>query len=227
MAERRMFSKTIIDSDAFVEMPLSTQALYFHLSMRADDDGFVNKPRRIREDIGASEDDMKLLIAKRFVIAFESGVIVIKHWRIHNYIQKDRYKPTAYVKEKSMLKLEENKVYTECIHFVSKMDTQVRLELELGKDRDSIDTTTTYNSNSSITCAHAREEKEWGEADKGLPPTLTQVAVYMKNEHDVKEAASEAEKFCAWNAKVSWDCLPNWQRAADLWCSRIMDHGKD
>ena len=122
MAERRMFAKTIIDSDAFLEMPLSTQALYMHLSMRADDDGFINNPKRIQRMIGASDDDLKLLVAKRFLIVFDSGVVVIKHWRIHNYIQKDRYKETVYQEEKALLKLKNNKVYslnklmdTECI----------------------------------------------------------------------------------------------------------------
>ena len=80
MAEKRMFTQKIIDSDAFLDMPLSTQALYFHLNMRADDDGFVNNPKRIQRTIGASDDDLKLLVVKRFVIGFDNGVIVIKHW---------------------------------------------------------------------------------------------------------------------------------------------------
>ncbi len=138
MAERRMFSKTIVDSDAFLDMPQSTQVLYFHLSMRADDDGFINNPKKIQRMVGASDDDLKLLIAKNFIIPFESGVVVIKHWRLHNYIQKDRYKPTLYKAEMARLTLNENNAYTECIQDVSKMDTQVRLgkdRLELGKDR--------------------------------------------------------------------------------------------
>lgn len=113
MAEKRMFTQKIIDSDAFLDMPLSTQALYFHLNMRADDDGFVNNPKRIQRTIGASEDDLKLLIAKRFVICFENGVIVIKHWRMHNTLRKDRYTPTQYQEELSRLKIKENKSYTE------------------------------------------------------------------------------------------------------------------
>lgn len=119
MAERRMFAKTIIDSDAFLDMPLSTQSLYFHLSMRADDDGFTNNPKKIMRMIGSNDDDMKLLFAKNFIIGFESGVIVIKHWKLHNYIQKDRYKPTVYQEEISLLNEKENKVYTKdtkCIH---------------------------------------------------------------------------------------------------------------
>ena len=143
MAERRMFAKTIIDSDAFMDMPLSAQALYFHLSMRADDEGFVNNPKKIQRMIGASDDDCKLLIMKRFVLTFESGVIVIKHWKIHNYIRNDRFKETVYVKEKAQLTLNENNAYTESDtvgipdgrQVVYQMDTQVRL----GKDRDSLE----------------------------------------------------------------------------------------
>lgn len=101
MAERRMFAKTIIDSDAFLDMPLSSQALYFHLSMRADDDGFINNPRKVQRMVGSSEDDLKLLMAKKFILVFDSGVIVIKHWKLHNYIRNDRYKPTLYQAEKA------------------------------------------------------------------------------------------------------------------------------
>lgn len=140
MAERRMFAKTIIDSDAFLDMPLSTQSLYFHMSMRADDDGFVNNPKKIQRMVGASDDDLKLLIAKSFIIPFESGIVVIKHWRIHNYIQSDRYKPTVYVAEKSLLSTSNNTyaLDTGCIQDVSSSDTQVRLgksKDRLGKDR--------------------------------------------------------------------------------------------
>lgn len=115
MAERRMFTQKIVDSDAFLDMPLTTQALYFHLNMRADDDGFVNNPKKIQRMIGASEDDLKLLIAKRFILAFENGVIVIKHWRMHNLIRKDRYNPTQYQEEKTMLELKDNGSYTETV----------------------------------------------------------------------------------------------------------------
>lgn len=135
MAERRMFAKTIIDSDAFLDMPLSTQALYFHLSMRADDDGFINNPKKIQRMVGCGDDDLKLLVAKNFIIPFESGVVVIKHWKLHNYIQKDRYRETVYLEEKSMLETKGNKAYTlldtKCIHDVSNTDTQDRI----GKDR--------------------------------------------------------------------------------------------
>ena len=159
MADRRMFSKTIIDSDAFLEMPLSTQALYFHLSMRADDEGFVNNPKRITRLVNATDDDYKLLIAKRFIIPFQSGVTVIKHWYIHNYIQKDRFKETVYKDERAMLSLKENRAYTvtdtsriqsgygmdtNCIQGVSSMDTEriqnvSSLDTQYSIDKYSID----------------------------------------------------------------------------------------
>ena len=106
-----MFAKTIIDSDAFLDMPLSTQSLYFHLSMRADDDGFVNNPKKISRMIGCGEDDLKLLIAKRFLLYFESGVVVIKHWLIHNTIRKDRKIPTNYQDEYQQLDKKDNGSY--------------------------------------------------------------------------------------------------------------------
>ena len=113
MAERRMFTKKIVDSDAFLDMPLSTQSLYFHLNMRADDDGFVNNPKKIQRMIGASEDDLKLLIAKRLLLVFENGVIVIKHWRMHNTLRKDRYNPTQYQEQLQELIIKDNGSYTE------------------------------------------------------------------------------------------------------------------
>ena len=139
MAERRMFAKTIIDSDEFLDMPQSSQLLYFHLSMRADDEGFINNPKSIMRNCKCSEDDLKVLSGKKFIIPFESGIVVIKHWKIHNYIAKDRFNETKYHEEKSQLELDENKayrqMYTECIQDVYEMDTQVRLgKVRLGKD---------------------------------------------------------------------------------------------
>lgn len=102
----------IVDTDAFLDMPLSTQCLYFHLNMRADDDGFIGNPKRIMKITGASEDDLRLLIAKRFVLTFEDGVIVIKHWRMHNTLSRDRYAETSYTDEKKMLLLKDNGSYS-------------------------------------------------------------------------------------------------------------------
>lgn len=145
MAERRMFAKTIIDSDAFLDMPLSTQALYFHLSMRADDEGFINNHKKIARMVGASDDEVKVLIAKNFIIAFESGVIVIKHWKLHNYIRGDRLRTTNYCDERASLDVKNNGTYTVlnvCQSDVSQMsdDCQHRIgkdrigEVSIGKD---------------------------------------------------------------------------------------------
>ena len=112
MAERRMFAKTIVLSDAFLDMPMSARCFYFTLGMFADDDGFVNNPKAIMRQCGASIDDMNVLIAKKFVILFEDGVIVIKHWRINNYLRSDRYVKTKYVDDKALLTIDENGAYT-------------------------------------------------------------------------------------------------------------------
>lgn len=142
MAEKRMFSKAIVDSDVFLEMPLSAQALYFHLSMNADDEGFVGNPKRIMRMLGTSEDDFKLLIVKRFLLTWESGIVVIKHWKINNYIQSDRFRPTTYTEERATLAIDEKKAYTElkngmdtqCIQPVSKMDAQYSIgKYSIGK----------------------------------------------------------------------------------------------
>jgi len=131
MAQRRMFSQKIIDTDIFLEMPNSTRLLYFDLGMRADDDGFVSAPKKIMKMTGASEDDLKLLCSKQFIIPFDTGICVITHWRIHNYIQKDRYTETHYKDELSQLNIEENGKYTKCIQNGYIADTQDRI----GKDR--------------------------------------------------------------------------------------------
>lgn len=164
MAERRMFTKKITNSDAFIDMPLSTQALYFHLNMEADDDGFNSSPKKVQRMIGASDDDLKLLFAKNFVIPFESGVVVIKHWKLHNYIQNDRYKETVYLEEKSLLETKENKVYTltdtNCIQngYTGK-DRLVKNSIEI--DKDSIDNNIVIaNANDIVSKSQLEEEFE-------------------------------------------------------------------
>lgn len=189
MAERRMFTKKIIDSDAFLDMPLSTQSLYFHLNMRADDDGFLNNAKKIQRMIGASEDDLKLLIAKRFVLAFESGVIVIKHWRMHNLIRKDRYNPTHYKEEFAFLGLKDNGSYTEKIVEISDDnqlatnwqpdDNQMATQDRIGKDSidkdiykyivDYLNQKTgqkyKHSTKKTQTCIHARLAEGFTEED--------------------------------------------------------------
>lgn len=204
MAEKRMFAKQIIDSDAFLDMPLSTQTLYFHLSMRADDDGFINNPKKIQRMIGASEDDLKVLIAKRFIIPFESGIVVIKHWRIHNYIQKDRYKPTAYTEERAQLKLKDNGVYsldTECIQDVSSSETQIRLD--------------------KIRLDQIREDKK---STRFAPPSVADVNDYINE----KGYQVDADAFVSFYESNGWmvgkNKMKDWKAAVRTWNGR--DRGK-
>lgn len=152
MAERRMMSKKIIDTDNFLDMPQSTQCLYFHLLLRADDDGFIQSPKSIMRITGCKDDDLKLLIAKGFVIGFETGVIVIRHWRIHNYVQSDRYSKSE-LPEAKCVELK-NKVYevvepsinpdntymdTKCIQNGYNLDTQIRID-KIREEENRIET---------------------------------------------------------------------------------------
>ena len=146
MAERRMFTGKITESDSFLDMPLSSQCLYFHLCMYADDEGFVKNPKRIQRMIGAADDDMRVLIGKNFVISYETGVIVIKHWKMHNLIRKDRMHETEYQEEKAMLYIKENGAYTldptqgvpllttKCQPNVNQVADKCHTEVRLGKD---------------------------------------------------------------------------------------------
>lgn len=173
-----MFTKKIIDSDAFLDMPLSAQALYFHLNMRADDDGFINNPKKIQRMIGASEDDLKLLIAKRFVLAFENGIIVIKHWRMHNLIRKDRYNPTQYQEQLLLLRQKDNGSYTEILDGNQMATTwqpngnQMAPQVRLGKDsigKDSIDKDSMADSDESEKPAKEKIKKnKYGEYENVL-----------------------------------------------------------
>lgn len=139
MAERRMFAKTIIDSDAFLDMPMSARLLYYDLAMRADDDGFINSPKKIMRFVGASIDDLNILAIRKFIIPFDNGVVVIKHWRIHNYIRKDRYVETTYVDEKALLEIDENHAYKlvngEKKPLVDQRSTDGLPLVDVGKDR--------------------------------------------------------------------------------------------
>ena len=166
MANKRMFCLDIVNSDAFLDMPLSAQALYFHLGMRADDDGFIGNPKSIQRLAGASQDDLMLLITKRFLIAFDNAVIAIKHWRMNNYIQKDRKKDTVYIELLNSLEVKENGSYTEkkimdtvCIQDVSEMDRQNSID-KISIDKNSIEID---NSCSSTDEATVLFEKLWKE----------------------------------------------------------------
>lgn len=157
MARKRMFSLLVVDTDEFLDMPSSTQSLYYHLGMRADDDGFVSSPKKIVKLVNCSNDDLKLLIAKGFIIPFDSGIIAIRHWKLNNDLKKDRYTPTIYLNEKSTLKVNKNKVYsidgnnldTKWIQNGNKLDTQYSI------DKYSID----KNSKEYIVQKQVKKEK--------------------------------------------------------------------
>lgn len=149
MANRRMFSKKITDTDIFLDMPMSAQCLYFHINMAADDDGFIGNVKTIRRMIGASEDDLKLLFAKEFLFPFESGVVVIKDWKIHNYIRKDRYSETVYQDEKAQIVELENGKYEIGMTGGQPDDNQRSPQDRLGKDRLGKDREVTTTDGSS------------------------------------------------------------------------------
>lgn len=203
MAERRMFAKVIIDSDAFLDMPLSAQALYFHLSMRADDEGFVGNPKKIQRMIGASDDDCKLLVMKRFILVFDSGIIVIKHWKIHNYIQADRFKPTTYVEEKSTLMLDQKKAYTECIQNGYTPDTQVSIgkdSIELVKDSLEVNAETSADT-----------------PKRFKRPTLEEVSAYCKERKNNVNPQRFIDFYTSKGWKVGKEPMKDWKACVRTW----------
>jgi len=200
MAKKRMFSLQIVDTDAFLEMPLSTQALYFHLVMRADDEGFIDNPKRIMRLIGCQDDEMKVLIAKRFILIFESGVIVIKHWLIHNTIRMDRFNQTVYTDEKSLLSIKENKAYTDNGNQLvtkwqpngNQMETQVKLsKVKLSKDSKG--------------------------KNKFLPPTYEDVSNYCSE----RKNKVDPQKFIDFYESKGWmvgkNKMKDWQASVRTW----------
>ena len=212
MAERRMFAKTIIDSDAFLEMPATSQLLYFHLSMRADDEGFVNKPKSIMRTVGCKDDDLSVLCAKGFIIPFESGIVVIKHWYIHNWIRNDRKHGTKYFEEREKLTVKENGAYstnTQCLTDGCQMSDIPDTESRLGKDRlgkDSIDS-----------------------ADKPrrfTKPTVEEVAKYCKERNN----RVDAQRFFDFYESKGWlvgkTPMKEWKACVRTWEQRDQKGGK-
>ena len=217
MAERRMFAKTIVLSDAFLDMPLSARCLYFTLGMLADDDGFVNSPKSIMRQAGASTDDLNLLMAKRFILAFESGIIVIKHWRIHNYIQKDRYKESKYIEEKSTLTLDQNGAYTECIQDVSTLDTQVRL----GKDRDRLELGEgSIGEDNEDSAAPPPTRKRF------TPPTVDEVREYCFERGNSVDPQRFVDYYTSNGWMVGKNKMKDWKAAVRNWEQKDKTQGR-
>ena len=218
MAEKRMFAKTIIDSDAFLEMPATSQLLYFHLSMRADDEGFVNKPKAIMRTVKCGDDDLLVLSAKGFIIPFESGVVVIKHWKIHNLIRQERINATKYTDERQRLVIKENGTYTlaqdalsdTCQTDVGQMSEQIRLD-KVRLDKTSVDSA----------------DKPRKTRKPFTPPTLDEVKAYISEHH----YNVDAKKFYDYFTVSGWvdkkgDPVLNWKQKIITWSGRDQKGGK-
>jgi hypothetical protein len=200
MAQRRMFSLKIIDTDMFLDMPQSTRLLYYELCMRADDDGFVASPKKILKMVGCSEDDYKILMAKQYIIPFESGICVIKHWLVHNLIRSDRYIETEYELEKSMLVESNNKYELTDINVIpngNQMEPQVRL----GKDSIGED-------NNSGTSPQKNTFK---------PPTLEEVQAYCKERNNKVDAERWMNHYTSNGWKVGKNSMKDWKAAVRTW----------
>jgi len=190
MAQKRMFNKKITESDAFVDMPASTQNLYFHLNMNADDDGFVSSPKKIMRGVGAKDDDYKILLAKRFLIAFQSGVCVIKHWLVHNTLRKDRYLETTYLDEKHTLMIKDNSVYTNGKPNGNQMATQIRLDkIRLDKIKKSV----------------------------FLPPKLEEVQEYCKERNNSVDAETFIDFYTSKGWMVGKNKMKDWKASVRTW----------
>ena len=208
MAERRMFAKTIVLSDAFLDMPLSARCLYFTLGMMADDDGFVGNPKAIMRQCGASQDDIAILLQKRFVLGFESGVIVIKHWRMNNYLQNDRKKDTSYIEEFSSLVIEKNGAYTE-----KEKTMYTKCIQNVYTDKNSID-------KSSID-KNSVESKP--KRDRFVPPTESQLLDYCIEAKLDIDTSAFIDFYSSKGWKVGSQSMKDWKAAARNWARRDRD----
>ena len=209
MAERRMFAKTIIDSDAFLEMPATSQLLYFHLNIRADDEGFVNQPKSIMRLAGSKDDDMKVLISKNFIIPFESGVVVVKHWRIHNWIRKERLQETKYTDERARLTVKENGSYTLNVRQLSDTcqtdDSQVSAEVSIGK----------------VSLGEVRKD-----LGRFTPPTLTEVSEYCKERNNNVDPELFVDFYASKGWMIGKNKMKEWKKAVHTWEKKNAEYNR-
>lgn len=213
MAERRMFAKTIVLSDAFLDMPLSARCLYFTLGMLADDDGFVNNPKSIMRQCSATQDDMKILLAKKFLLSFETGVIVIKHWKINNYLRNDRYKETKFVEEKNQLAVKENGAYS-----ISGIPVGIPSIGKVSIGKDSID---------HVVVVEEKEEKKEVEEEVETTTTTTTKRFKKPTIEEIKEYCKErknginAQYFFDYYESKGWlvgkSPMKSWKAAIRTW----------
>lgn len=218
MAERRMFAKSVVETDSFLDMPLSSQCLYFHLSMNADDDGFVSNPKTIKRSIGAADDDVKILASKGYIIPFESGIVVITHWKKSNQIQKDRYKPTDYSYEISLLKISKNKIYEIVgIQPVSKLDTTC-IQPVSGSD--------TQYSIGKLSTDKLSTEGEGTKRKRFIPPSLEEVTAYCKERNNSVNPNSFVDFYEAKGWYIGKNKMKDWKAALRTWENKSRQENK-
>lgn len=213
MADKRMMSKSVIDTDMFLDMPASTQCLYFHMLLRADDDGFLKNAKTIMRTVGASPDDVKLLIAKKYLIPFDTGIMAIKHWRIHNYIKKDRYKPTD-CEEIKLLEVNEKGEYVLAEPVRNQVGSSMepqdrdrdrdRLEIEIGKDRESSRKRSSANNSTTA-------------APKFKKPTLDELKAYIAENGYTFSAEAFMDYYESNGWKVGRNPMKSWQATCRTW----------
>ena len=216
MAKKRMFRLDVLETDAFMEMPLSTQALYFHLNLRADDDGFVGNPKMITRNVGATVDDLNVLIAKRFLLTFEDGVIVIKHWRLHNSLSQNRYQETKYLEDKAELLIKYNGSYSfssgkpiDDTHYIEAGKRQTVQRRVLDEPKTSLD----KNRKEEISIEEVRIE----EPKRFQKPTLEEVKAYCLERGNTVDPDRWFSYYEANGWKVGKEKMKNWKAAVRYW----------
>ena len=213
MADKRMFTKKITDDDNFISLSASAQALYFHLNQGADDDGFCNQVQLAMWKAHASPDDLKVLMAKSYVIRFESGVIVIKHWRMHNTLRKDRYTPTSFQEELKLLGIKDNGVYT--------LDEEQMVANWLPDGCHSI------VENSIEKNSKEKSSKEKGSPQKRFtPPSLEEVQAYCSERGNGIDAQAFIDFYASKGWLVGKTKMSDWKAAVRTWESRNRKQGK-
>lgn len=243
MANRRMFSLDVVNTDKFMDMPISAQCLYFHMGMRADDDGFVSSPRQVIKAVNCTNDDLKILISKGYVIPFETGIIVIRHWKKNNYIPIDRYRKTQYTEERSHLELAENvyRLDTECMQSVSNMYPQYRLSKDIVRlDKDNItiqDTISTELQDDSLqNSGKEQTAQEPPEPKSGILLPLNDKSLYDVPEGKISmwaetypavDVKQELRKMAAWldSNPTKRKTRRGIERFINNWLSRQQDRG--
>lgn len=230
---RRMFSDEVTTSDAFLDMPSSSQLLYFHLGMTADDDGFIGSPKMIMRQMGAGEDDFKILVAKKFVLTFENGICVIKHWRINNFVRKDIYKQTRYLKEKSLLFIRDNSAYSFNSENAKRLPRGHFTVEKLFKNP----LLPTYSDDEEVTLTHRQRDvnidkvrldkisidknnKEAQKSTRFIPPTVEEVKAYCVERNNSIDPESFVDFYSSKGWLIGSSKMKDWKSAVRTWEKR-------